>query len=179
MTLNSSMVSLMDKARSLTGLTDKISIAHLTQLMDYFDLHVNPNLIANADTLSGDMFLSGGVSYSSVNGHVVANSNGHQWSQFMCLVPLIAGKTYTFSETVSGPLLNRNISFLLQDSKGFQQLIVDTITIPDDGIEHRVSRTFSVKSDGTYRVFFTNAKTYCLPKLELGELSTPIQGGDS
>lgn len=56
MTLNSELIALMDKARSLTGLTDKISIDRLTELMDYFDLHVNPNLIDNADTLAGDGF---------------------------------------------------------------------------------------------------------------------------
>lgn len=177
MSLNSELTALMDKARNLTGLTDKISIDRLTGLMDYFDLHVNPNLIANADTLSGDMFLSIGVSYSNVNGHVVANSNGNQWSHFVCLVPLIAGKTYTFSETVSGPLFDGNVTFMLQDSKGSKALIIDNITIPDDESEHRVSYTFNVKSDGNYRVFFTNAKTFCLPKLEIGELSTPIQGG--
>lgn len=96
----------------------------------------------------------------------------------MCLVSLNAGKTYTFSETVSGPLLNGNVSFILQDSKGYEQYN-NNITVPDDESEHRVSYTFSVKSDGTYRVFFTNAKTFCLPKLEIGELSTPIQGGSS
>lgn len=178
MSLNSELTALMDKARNLTGLTDKISIDRLTGLMDHFDLHVNPNLIVNADTLSGDNFLTIGVSYSNVSGHVVANSGGHQWSQFMCLVPLSAGKTYTFSETVSGPLLNGNVCFILQDSEGSKQFIFDNkITIPDDESEHRVSYTFSVNSDGKYRVFFTNAKTFCLPKLEIGDLSTPIQGG--
>lgn len=177
MSLNSELTALMDKARNLTGLTDKISIDRLTGLMDHFDLHINPNLIANSDTLSGDNFLTTGVSYSNVSGHVVANSNGKQWSQFMCLVSLSAGKTYTFSETVSGPLDNGTVTFILQDSKGSEQFIFDHITIPDDESEHRVSYTFSVNSDGNYRVFFTNAKTFCLPKLEIGELSTPIQGG--
>lgn len=176
MSLNSELTALMDKARNLTGLTDKISIDRLTGLMDHFDLHVNPNLIANADTLSGDKFLSVGASYSNVNGHVVANSNGKLWSQFICLVSLSAGKTYTFSETVSGPLLSGNVTFMLQDDAGHKAIISDNIAIPDDESEHRVSYTFNVKSDGTYRVFFTNAKTFCLPKLELGELSTPIQG---
>lgn len=177
MTLNSELTALMDKARNLTGLTDKISIDRLTGLMDHFDLHVNPNLIANADTLSGDKFLSARVSYSNVNGHVVANSNGKLGSQFICLVSLSAGKTYTFSETVSGPLIDGNVTFMLQDSNGYKEFIYENITIPDDESEHRVSYTFNVKSDGTYRVFFTNAKTFCLPKLEIGELSTPIQGG--
>lgn len=177
MTLNSELIALMDKARSLTGLTDKISIDRLTELMNYFDLHVNHNLIDNADTLAGDGFLPFGITYSSINGHTVANSGGHQWSQFMCLVSLNAGKTYTFSETVSGPLMNGNVSFILQNSTGSEEYILNNITIPDDESEHRLSYTFSVKSDGTYRVFFTNAKTFCLPKLETGELSTPIQGG--
>lgn len=44
MTVNGMMTSLMDKARKLTGLTDKISIAQLDNLMSNF---VSPNLIAD------------------------------------------------------------------------------------------------------------------------------------
>ena len=40
MSIVSTLTPLMDKARKLTGLTEKISIARLTSLMDHFDLHV-------------------------------------------------------------------------------------------------------------------------------------------
>lgn len=39
------MTALMDKAREITGITEKINIAQLTSLMNHFDLHVNPNLL--------------------------------------------------------------------------------------------------------------------------------------
>ena len=45
MSIASTLTPLMDKARKLTGLTEKISIARLTSLMNHFDLHVNPNLL--------------------------------------------------------------------------------------------------------------------------------------
>ena len=47
MSLNETMTALMDKAREITGLTEKINIAQLTSLMNHFDLHVNPNLLSS------------------------------------------------------------------------------------------------------------------------------------
>ena len=45
MSLSETMTALMDKAREITGLTEKISIARLTGLMDSFNLN---NLIKNS-----------------------------------------------------------------------------------------------------------------------------------
>ena len=45
MGLSETMTALMDKVRELTGLTEKISVARVTGLMDSFNLN---NLIANS-----------------------------------------------------------------------------------------------------------------------------------
>ena len=47
MSLNDTMTALMDKAREITGLTEKISIARLTGLMDSFNLN---NLIKDSSS---------------------------------------------------------------------------------------------------------------------------------
>lgn len=52
MSIASTLTPLMDKAREITGLTEKISIAQLTSLMNHFDLHVNPNLLDTTTAIS-------------------------------------------------------------------------------------------------------------------------------
>ena len=49
MTATELLTNLMDKTRQITGLTEKIGVARLTELMDHFDLHVNPNLLSQSE----------------------------------------------------------------------------------------------------------------------------------
>lgn len=173
------MTPLMDKARKLTGLTEKISIARLTSLMNHFDLHVNPNLLDNVDTLTGNGYFLSGGKIIDYNGHKAFKTDS-LWNQVSCTRLLDKG-TYTFSETVSGPLLQGQVSFYLQNSNGSTVFAEHEFPVPDDGKEHRVSNTFVINTKNQYRFFFTNAKIQLLPKLEVGDLATPLEkvGGGS
>ena len=43
--ITDTLTPLMDKFRAKTGLTDKLTVARATSLMDHLDLHVNQNLL--------------------------------------------------------------------------------------------------------------------------------------
>ena len=182
MTLSNTMTSLMDKARELTGLSEKISLSRLTELMNHFDLHVNPNLLNNAKELSGEDFLITGGKIVDGDGYKIFKTQNN-WEQVCCFLALNPG-TYTFSENVSGPLsIDGKCDFYLQNANGSETLITNRVSIPagnDEG--HRVSFTFKVITKNEYRVLFTNVKTQSLPKLEVGDLATPFEksgGGGS
>lgn len=175
MTLSNTMTSLMDKARELTGLSEKISLSRLTELMNHFDLHVNPNLLNNAKELSGEDFLFMGGKIVDGDGYKIFKTQ-KSWEQVCCFLTLNPG-TYTLSENVSGPLsIDGKCVFCLQNADGSETLIANRVSIPagnDEG--HRVSSTFKVITKNKYRVFFTNVKTQSLPKLEAGDLATPFE----
>jgi hypothetical protein len=164
----------MDKFREKTNLTDKLSIQRATSLMDHLDLHVNPNLLSNATTLTGDNFIVSGVGQIvDCNGYKAFETN-YLWCQVTFLVTLDSG-IYTLSEDVSGPLRDDGgIPFYLQNSTGSITLQSAGIAVPDDGQTHRIAHTFEINAKGTYRVMFTNAKREALPKLEVGDLATPF-----
>lgn len=174
MSLSSTMTSLMDKFREKTNLTDKLSIQRATSLMDHLDLHVNPNLVSNATTLTGDDFIV-------TSGGQIVDCNGYKafetytlWCQVTLLVTLDSG-IYTLSEDVSGPLQDDgSVPFYLQDSTGATTFQMAGIAVPDDGQTHRIAHTFEINTKGTYRVMFTNVKREALPKLEVGDLATPF-----
>lgn len=174
MSLSSTMTSLMDKFREKTNLTDKLSIQRATSLMDHLDLHVNPNLLSNATTLTGDDFIV-------TSGGQIVDCNGYKafetytlWCQVTLLVTLDSG-IYTLSEDVSGPLQDDgSVPFYLQDSTGATTFQSAGIAVPDDGQTHRIAHTFEINAKGTYRIMFTNVKREALPKLEVGDLATPL-----
>lgn len=173
MSLSSTMTSLMDKFREKTNLTDKLSIQRATSLMDHLDLHVNPNLLSNATTLTGDNFIvTSGGQIVDCNGYKAYETNT-LWCQVIIIVTIDSG-IYTLSEDVSGPLQDDGISFYLQDSTGGTTFQSAGITVPDDGQTHRIAHTFETNAKGTYRIMFTNVKREALPKLEVGDLATPL-----
>lgn len=167
------MTSLMDKFREKTNLTDKLSIQRATSLMDHLDLHVNPNLVSNATTLTGDDFIvTSGGQIVDCNSYKAYETNT-SWCQVIIIVTIDSG-IYTLSEDVSGPLYDDSISFYLQDSTGGTIFQAADITVPDDGQTHRIAHTFETNAKGTYRIMFTNVKREALPKLEVGDLATPL-----
>lgn len=173
MSLEDTMTSLMDKFREKTNLTDKLSIQRATSLMDHLDLHVNPNLLSNATTLTGDNFIVSGGKIVDCNGYKAFETNS-LWCQVVLIVTIDSG-IYTLSEDVSGPLQDDGIaSFYLRDSTGSTTFQSADIAVPDDGQTHRIAHTFETTTKGTYRVMFTNVKREALPKLEVGDLATPL-----
>lgn len=173
MTLSNTMTSLMDKARELTGLSEKISLSRLTELMNHFDLHVNPNLLGEAGTtLAGSNVLLSSPKNIIEDGNVKTyTSHGVQWDQVIFLMTLDPG-TYTYSAYLKGPL--DEASFYLQNSTGTQSLIATLISLANDNKWYRCKQTFSITNKDTYRIFFTNVYEQKNAKLELGDLATPL-----
>lgn len=173
MSIASTLSPLMDKARKLTGLTEKISIARLTSLMDHFDLHVNDNLLGDSGTtLAGSNVLLSSPKNIIEDGNVKTyTSHGVQWDQVSFLMTLDPG-TYTYSAYLKGPL--DKVFFYLQNSTGTQSLIVTSISLANDNKWYRCKQIFSITNKDTYRIFFTNVYEQKNAKLELGDLATPL-----
>ena len=171
--LSETMTALMDKAREITGLTEKISIARLTSLMDHFDLHVNPNLLGEAGTtLAGsNVILTSPKNIIEDGNDKIYTSHGVQWNQVSFLMTLDPG-TYTYSAYLRGPL--DEVRFYLQNSTGTYSLIATSISLANDNKWYRCKQTFSITNKDTYRIFFTNAYEQKNAKFELGDLATPL-----
>lgn len=174
MSLSETMTALMDKAREITGITEKISVDRLTSLMDHFDLHVNPNLLGEAGTtLAGSNVILSKPKNIIEDGNVKAyTSHGVQWDQVSFLMTLDPG-TYTYSAYLKGPL--DKVFFYLQNSTGTQSLITTSISLANDNKWYRCKQTFSITNKDTYRIFFTNVYEQKNAKLELGDLATPLE----
>ena len=160
----------MDKAREITGITEKISIAQLTSLMNHFDLHVNPNLL---DTTKGTI--------------IPADSGAWpEWTNYAFTYYLKPDTTYTFSwqaKSADAPK-DTKVRIRIFDS-------VHNLTIPDHnpGVEFPLTDkkqfyTFYVPKDKTgYQVCVYGSGNYVPEewsvdlyncKLEVGDLATPL-----
>ena len=157
----------MDKAREITGLTEKISVARLTSLMSHFDLHVNPNLL------------------SSTTWTTVPNINYPVWPGTKLIDPLKPG-TYTFSwKAVASSKLDKTVrvrvhnkktnsvpSGLVWSGNNFRltsQKTSFTFTVPDDGDDYELLIYGSaVDASENDKVTFYDCK------LEVGDLATPL-----
>lgn len=171
--LSETMTALMDKFRAKTGLTNKMTVARATSLMDHLDLHVNPNLLGEAGmTLAGSNVLLSSPKNIIEDGNVKTyTSHGVQWDQVSFLMTLDPG-TYTYSAYLRGPL--DKVFFYLQNSTGTQSLITTSISLANDNKWYRCKQTFSITNKDTYRIFFTNAYEQKNAKLEVGDLATPL-----
>ena len=174
MSLSETMTALMDKTRELTGLTEKISIAQLTSLMNHFDLHVNDNLLGDSGTtLAGsNVLLTSPKNIIEDGNDKIYTSHGVQWNQVMFLMTLDPGK-YTYSAYLKGPF-DTTVLFFLQNSTGSQELLRIPTSLPNDKGWHRCKQTFSITNKNTYRIFFTNVYEQKNAKLELGDFATPL-----
>lgn len=165
MSLSDTMTALMDKARKLTGLTDKISVTQLTDLMDHFDLHINPNLLDKTTWV------------------VNPDPNYPQWSNVRLLVADPGTYTISWQATTTGTnkkvrvrLLDFDKNIVPQDGDPLGQsfnLTSDrtswTFTVPDDGNHYTVSLYGSGGNvNQTAPVKFYNVK------LEQGDLATSL-----
>ena len=179
MSLNDVMTPLMDKARELTGLTEKISIARLTSLMNHFDLHVNPNLL---DTTTG----------------ISENGKNKQWPVWMSYTfdyVLKPGK-YTFSWRAKADSDTNDGTIRVRIFDDRSDAVIPEQETDGAGkafplTDELQSYTFSVPDDNhTYRVFVYGSSfphpqlwsvTFYDCKLEVGDLATPLNpvGGGS
>ena len=165
--LSETMTALMDKAREITGLTEKISTAQLTSLMDHFDLHVNPNLL------------------SSTTWTTVPNINFPVWPGTQLIDSLKPG-TYTLSwKAVASSKLDKTIRVRVHNKKtdgvpsglgwagnSFRltsQKTSFTFTVPDDGDDYELSIYGSAANASE-----NDKVTFYDCKLEVGDLATPL-----
>ncbi|MFQ9706056.1 MAG: hypothetical protein ACLRX6_03075 [Limosilactobacillus pontis] len=185
MTVSEIITALMDKARKLTGLTDKISIARLTNLMDHFDLHVNENLVYT----------------DKVNVAVTSHTTDYypEWVNTYLSGALKPNTTYTVSAsaTTSDPRVSQ-ASIRIWNDRTDRQLMTSgdwslgSWVFPADG--KRYSYTFTTddkgtSEDGKYNYVlwayagkmgdkapgFDFTTTYKGIKLEYGDLATPLE----
>lgn len=183
MSLNDVMTPLMDKARKLTGLTDKISIARLTELMDHIKLIINENLIPDAATFGHDTWNNKQYwkAEPSWNGLEVRSSD----EKYYGLSPKIevqAGEIYTFSLYAKQDKENPNACIYLGNSNEDYSGMLDNFQKPIDIGTHfeRYSVSFKVKKNC---IIFPRVEQRMLGnriyiagyKLEVGNLATPLE----
>ena len=172
MSLSETMTALMDKAREITGLTEKINIAQLTSLMNHFDLHVNPNLL---DT-------------TQITVKHIPGSAYQQWTYNNFDYVLKPYTTYTFSWRAKTDSDNgdKKIRVRIFDSKKNGTLAnVNYSGVEFPLTDQRQSYTFTVSDNiNSYKVCLygsgQNIKetwdvTFYDCKLEVGDLATPLE----
>lgn len=198
MSIDDTMTPIMNKVRKLTGLTDKISLSKLDDLMDHFDLHVNPNLLDGAADFSGDWVdNNGGTMWKTsdekdpYNGNSVKVQNvGIIWYGLYKRINLQNG-TYTFSLDYKVNVLESDVSprlfFYLTSSTQSASVTNDgaAVNITNVNQWNHASCTFKVLSPGNIdcrvELETNGCQLYVSSyKLEVGDLATPLQevGGD-
>ena len=171
--LSETMTALMDKAREITGITEKISVARLTSLMNHFDLHVNPNLL------------------SSTTVEVASNQSSPypMWVNQIVYSKLKPKTTYTLSLSATntngvkgasariyctnwnGRYINKQFQQFFFDADGKKKVF--TFTTPEfEGWLYDVYLYAGSMSVDEHKDFVT---TYKDCKLEVGDLATPLQ----
>lgn len=170
--LSETMTALMDKARELTGLTEKISIAQLTSLMNHFDLHVNPNLFDTTTAIS-------------------ENGKNSQWSMWMnyAFSYVLKPGQYTFSWRAKADSNNNDGTVRVRIYALKENIVIPEQRATDAGKVFQLtdklqSYTFNVPDDGNnYQVYVYGASfphhqlwsvTFYDCKLEVGDLATPL-----
>lgn len=169
MNANSVLTGLMNKARDITGLDNKLGLADLTDLMNSYELKSNPNLLKDSGkTLSGaDLNLK---NITKEDGDVIYKTNA-LWDQPVFHVTLDPG-TYTYSAFVGDPIIDSYNCFV-QNKEGTYSYVNKDIPYTGDGNWHLVKFTFNITDKYEYRVFITNVKKQKLMKLEKGNIATP------
>lgn len=169
--ITDTLTPLMDKFRSKTGLTDKLTVARATSLMDHLELHVNPNMLPTIKFV------------------VNANKDYPNWSEYHFNFNLNPG-TYTFSwkAKTDSTSADQKVRIRLLDA-------VKNITIPSQqglfGVgmifpltDKAQSYTFDIPDDGNSYALYCYGSGGNVPqtwdvtfydcKLELGDLATPL-----
>lgn len=159
MSLNETMTALMDKARSLTGLTEKFSIAQLTSLMDHFDLHVNPNLM-------------------DVKENIVNPVPDNPYFSLQDIFTIPKKGTYTFSFCTKTDGKAKHVRVMAIEWKTNKSTNMGVFPITSD----RQSYTFTIPEDDYDLIIYASGwdekadkpVTFYDCKLEVGDLATPL-----
>ena len=157
--ITDTLTPLMDKFRAKTGLTNKMTVARATSLMDHLDLHVNPNLLSATEYTVGvnkeDLYYSFKIIYDLPKAGAYtfswkARTNGNTKN-----VRLIAYRDAPYREIPA-------VSFPLTD-----KLQSSTITVPEAGYHFCIYPSgLGEKAD--------KPVIYYDCKLEVGDLATPL-----
>ena len=183
MSLNDTMTALMDKARKLTGLTDKIGITRLTGLIDHFKLIINENLIPDAATFGNNTWQN--KQYWKVepdwNGLKVRSSEA-TYSGLTPEIEVQANEIYTFSvyakQDKDNPLCTMHLGYGSEDYSSF---LDNQSKVVDVGTDFkRYSMTFKVKKKCSIfprieQSMIGNRIYIAGYKLEVGDLATPLE----
>lgn len=172
MSIVSTLTPLMDKFRAKTGLTDKLSVARATSLMDHLDLHVNPNLLS-------------ATTYSVASKQ---NDPYPEWENLIVYEGLNPNTTYTitlsatntnnvkgasiriYCENWNNHYINRQFKPFFFDADGKRRSF--TFTTPkNEGWLYDVWLYAGSMGTNEHKDFVT---TYRDCKLELGDLATPL-----
>lgn len=172
MTVSDVMTPLMDKARKLTGLTDKIGIARLTGLMDHFDLHINPNLLSTTTFTSpkGGMWSSANLGRLNPGTYTIswcARTNGK--NKFVRIRPLSMVNNIAYSKLFVGdifPLTSSKQSYTFSVPEGVEDC--NLFMIGSKGKKDPTDLTSEDVPVDEDVIFYD-----C--KLEVGDLATPPQ----
>lgn len=159
MSLSDTMTALMDKARELTGLTEKISIARLTSLMNHFDLHVNPNLMDETE-------------------NIVNPDPGNPYFSLRDICAISKSGTYTFSFCTKTDGKAKHVRVAAIEWKTNKATNVGVFPITSD----RQSCTFTIPEDDYDLIIYASGwdekadkpVTFYDCKLEVGDLATPL-----
>ena len=177
--ITDTLTPLMDKFRSKTGLTDKLSVVRATSLMDHLDLHINPNLlnftVRNVESKQTDTY--------------------PEWDNYLAYKRLKPNTTYTltlsatntngvkrasariYCEAWNNKYINKQLEQYFFDADGKKRSF--TFTTPEDeGWLYDVILYAGSMSVNEHKDFMT---TYRDCKLEYGDLATPLTkvGGGS
>lgn len=160
----------MDKARKITGLTDKISITQLTDLMDSYELKSNPNLLKDSGKTLSDAIVNNPKNITKEDGDVIYKTDV-LWDQPAFRVTLDPG-TYTYSAFV-GDSISGYYNCFVQNKYGTHDYVSMQVYYAGDGNWNLVKFTFNITAKNEYLVFITNVKKQKLMKLEKGNIATP------
>ena len=173
MTVSEALTALMDKARKITGLTDKISVTQLTNLMDHFDLHINPNLlnftVRNVESKQTDTYpeWDNSLAYEGLKPNTTytltlsaTNTNGVK-----------GASVRIYCENWNNKYINKQLEQYFFDADGKKRSF--TFTTPEDeGWLYDVRLYAGSMSVNEHKDFMT---TYRDCKLEYGDLATPLE----
>ena len=159
MSLSETMTALMDKAREITGLTEKISVARLTSLMNHFDLHVNPNLM-------------------DVTENIVNPVPDNQYYSLQDIFHISKSGTYTFSFCTKTDGKAKHVRVAAIEWKTNKTTSMGVFPITSD----RQSYTFTIPEDEYDLIIYASGwdekadkpVTFYDCKLEVGDLATPL-----
>lgn len=176
MSIDDTMTPIMNKVRKLTGLTDKISLSKLDDLMDHFDLHVNPNILGDTSYVitksrvypewssrTPSNALEPGVYTFSWRAKTSGTNTQVRIRIFDSASNMVAPGTYRDFESGgnSFPLTSNKQSF--------------TFTVPKDNNQYHLCIYGSGYNNDHVLIPQDDSVTFYDCKLEYGDLATPLQ----